>query len=561
MMINVRKGIDALANLNAQVCVIGSGPVGLAVAIDIARRGRPVVLIESGFEVPNVEKTALSNAHIMVPDCHAAPTSVVCRAFGGTSWLWGGRCVPLDPIDFMKRPHVPGSEWPITQADIAPFYKAASEFLACGGPSFKLVQSDIHNLPPLDGSDIELDGLERWCNEPIIALRLKRKELPQSLTVVTDATAVDLEVADGGVKAVRVANVSRSSRFAGAELFILACGGLETARILLMLQARMPLLFGGVNGPLGRYYMGHLSGHVANIQFEQPNYAMHFAYRDEGYAVTRARMALSADAQAKYHLPNVAFWPTNPTLSDSSHKSGLLSLLYLILSMPVIGNQLLPEAIREMQLSNDPDYLAHIKNVLLDLPDTVGHAANLFWQKAIKKRRKPFFFLYAADGKYPLHYHAEHIPNRESRVILADDRDQLGSRRLAIDLRFSTDDADGIVRAHILLDQALRKQHMGAVIMDNSERGLEWFQKKVIERARDGFSQIGLTRMGSNVDDGVVDADCKVFNLANLFVAGSSVFRTSGQANPTLPATALGLRLSAHIDRLLQPSKILLSTH
>ena len=63
---------------------------------------------------------------------------------------------------------------------------------------------------------------------------------------------------------------------------------------------------------------------------------------------------------------------------------------------------------------------------------------------------------------------------------------------------------------------------------------------------------MGTTRMSADPAQGVVDADCRVHGMANLYVAGSSVFPTCGSANPTLTIVALALRLAAHLKGTLQ---------
>jgi choline dehydrogenase-like flavoprotein len=175
----------------------------------------------------------------------------------------------------------------------------------------------------------------------------------------------------------------------------------------------------------------------------------------------------------------------------------------------------------------------------------------------MKKRHKPFFFLTARDGIYPLHFHAEHLSSRNSCVSLIDEMDALGMRRVSIDLRFSRRDAEGISHAHEVLDEELRAAQIGMLTFDDN---ITQRHMSVLEQATDGFHQIGLTRIGYNSQDGVVDANCQVFGTNNLFLAGSSVFRTSGQANPTFSATALALRLSTHLVGLIKnPNPVIAS--
>jgi hypothetical protein len=543
----VVKGVRGLVQTAADVCIVGSGPVGLCLAFDLCRRGLAVVVLESGFRRPSRMLQDLSEASLISDRSHAPMSLAVCRALGGTSWLWGGRCVPLDPIDFEAREYVPGSQWPISEADISPYYADAARLLGCGAATF----TTGRECPGLQNDwAVRSDSLERWSNEPNLARRLEGSKLLRSLTVALGVTVVDLEFDRGGDRVAGVVIASHTSRvvFRGANNFVLACGGLETTRLLLNVQARIPSLFGGENGTLGRYYMGHLSGKISDIVFSDPAVARRFDYAPEKDSMVRRRLTLSRSAQIAAGIPNTCFIPDNPSMANPDHESGILSAAFLVLSVPFIGRRIVAEAIRRSQVRGAGYYLSHLANVFRDLPGTAVSTSGILHQRLIGKRRKPVLFIAARDGRYPLHFHAEQLPNRESRVCLTRQTDSFGMRRLEIDLRFSQDDAKGIVRAHELLDERLRANRAGmlAFRVAKAERGAA-----VLSQAQDGFHQIGLTRMGDNVADGVVDRHCRVFGVGNLYIAGSSVFRTSGQANPTFSATALALRLSAHLAGLL----------
>jgi hypothetical protein len=329
--------------------------------------------------------------------------------------------------------------------------------------------------------------------------------------------------------------------------YVLACGGLETARLLLNAQDKRTGLFGGAEGPLGRFYMGHMSGEVARIRFADPKSARYFAYRTIPGGSYRRRIAFSRTALQTHRLPNVIFYPDNPLLGDPKHQSGLLSAMFLVLSTPVIGQRLVAEAIRNAQMFPPRRYLAHVRNVLLDAPGAAVQIADIVWQRFVIGRRKPNLFLYARNGEYPLHYHGEQRPSAESRVTLSESRDGNGMRRLNIDLRFAHEDADGIVRAHQVLDASLQRLGFGKLI---PLVPYDHMPAAVLRNSRDGFHQMGVARIGFSQYDGVVDLNCKVFGLVNLYLAGSAVFRTGGQANPTFSAVALGIRLADHLARL-----------
>ena len=187
--------------------------------------------------------------------------------------------------------------------------------------------------------------------------------------------------------------------------------------------------------------------------------------------------------------------------------------------------------------------------LILDLPGAVVGLARLLRQVLCDRRSKPLLFLPSKAGNQPLHFHAEHRPNRDSRIRLYQERDALGLRRVSIHMQFTDRDGIGAVRAHASLERALKEQGIAELIYRNAP---EERAAAVVTNAFDGFHQIGSTRMAASPGDGVVDADCRVFEFGNLFIAGSSVFPTSGQANPTYSAVALGLRLSAHLERQLR---------
>jgi len=517
----------------------------MALALEFERLGRDVVVLESGRNRVCPELAEASRAAIVDPRRHAPMEIAVCRALGGTSWTWGGRCVAFDDVDFGVRPRVPHSGWPIAHNDVKPWYARAAEYLLCGDDTFYSPPRYLHDL----GDDVSVGFLERWATESRLALvHGKRIERSDRIKLCLNSTVVDLDLgADGSVvEGVVVAGPEGKSRVK-AHAVVLAGGGVETTRLLLAVQRRWPGHFGGLGGPLGRYYMGHISGKIANIVLNEPAAIVDLDFElDTSGAYVRRRFMLSEEAQRTHGLLNTAFFPDNTPFHDPRHRSSVLSAVFLALAVPPVGRRLVSEAIRIAHVGPKPHrYGAHIANVLRGAPAGAMDLLKIVRGRFLASPRKPSFLVRSRDGRYALHYHAEQEPNPDSRVVLTDEADRFGLPRVAIDLRFTEGDARSVIGAHQVLDAALRANATGRL---EYWYPAEQLRDRVLAQASDGLHQVGTTRMGLNAKDSVVDADLKVHDIANLHVTSSSVFPTTGQANPTFLATALAVRLANHLN-------------
>jgi choline dehydrogenase-like flavoprotein len=527
------------------VCIIGSGPVGMALALEFESLGCDVAMLESGRINVDPELAEASRAVIREPCRHAQMEIAVCRAFGGTSWTWGGRCVAFDQVDFAARDHVPHSGWPIRKSDVEPWYSKASEYLQCGDTGFFSPPVRLCDL----GSEVAADFMERWSTESRLALvHRERIERSERITLYLNSTVTDLDLGDNGlvVKGVVVAGCDGKSKVKARNV-IVAAGGIETTRLLLAVQRRWADLFGGKDGPLGRYYMGHISGKIASIVLNDPAAIADFDFKlDESRTYVRRRFMLSESAQMAHGLLNTAFWPDNPPFHDPRHHSSVLSAVFLALALPPVGRRLLPEAIRTVHVGPKPHRLGkHLANVLLGAPRGARDVLNILRDRFLTKPRKPGFLVRNRDGRYALHYHSEQEPNPDSRVVLTGEADRFGLPRVAIDLRFTEGDVHSVISSHKVLDSALRASAAGRLEYWHADDQLA---SHVWEQASDGFHQVGTTRMGKNRKDSVVDKNLKVHDVANLYIASSSVFPTTGQANSTYLATALAIRLANHLS-------------
>ena len=441
------------------LCIVGSGPCGMALALEAERLGQEVLLLESGAQSVDPALSDASRSIIENPKTHATMDVAVCRALGGTSWMWGGRCVAYDDIDWVKRNFVPEAQWPIGHVELRPWYKAAAEFLLCGNDRFEMPMGRT-----LTGG-LTLNFVERWAHETRTILEY-RERMSQSekirISLKSTVTGLNLSADGTRVESLAVATAAGPSTVK-ARRIVLTLGGVETTRLLLNVQQHWPQQFGGLDGPLGRYYMGHISGKIADVLFNDPNAANDLDFKLDGSgAYYRRRFMLTKEAQLQHKVLNTSFWPDNPPFYDPGHKSGVLSSVFLALAFPPTGRRLLPEAIRLAHTGPKPYPLAaHLKNAVLGAPRGAMDIYRILRDRFLTKPKKPGFLVANPGGRYALHYHAEQVPNPESRISLGNETDAYGVARARIDLRYSDQDVQSVIDSHRLLDEALRANGIG----------------------------------------------------------------------------------------------------
>ncbi len=525
--------------IEADIAVVGAGPSGLALALSLAREGVEVAVIESGLERRDAHAQALSAAASNETPNHPPVEQATERRLGGTSWIWGGRCVDFDPVDFEMETVGGVAGWPISHAEASSETAAAAEFMGVGRPLF----DDAPSWAEPGG--VLMARLERWCAEPRLARR-HRDEIQSSrkakFYIGLTCTGVTLEPDGGRVAGLRVKAVSGADVAVRARHYVVAAGGIGAARLLLASDDVEPGGVGGRSGWLGRGYMGHLKGAIADIVLTGLDDAQ-VDYRRDGDWYVRPRIMLDAEVLRAEGLRNISFLPDNPAFADPGHRSGALSAVALALSAPVLGPLLVDGPIRAILLGRElgrGDVGRHLRNVVTDLPGVAAFLAG-FVPRRYGRRRAPGAFVANRARRYLLKYSGEHSPLWDSRVTLSGVRDAAGARRIDIRAEVAPHDVESVLRAHQILDAELRQRGLGRLEFHGEPAEmLETIRKYAV----DGYHQVGLTRMSADPADGVVDRDCRVHGIENLHLAGTGVLPTSGQANPTYLAVCLALRLA-----------------
>ncbi|HEY7829438.1 MAG TPA: GMC family oxidoreductase [Solirubrobacteraceae bacterium] len=557
------------AKLEAEVAIVGAGPAGIALALELAQAGHSVALIESGAESFDAEAQQLGDAVVDDP-AHMPMSEATRRQIGGASNIWGGRCVPFDPIDFQTRQVAGNADWPVSYEEIQPYYKRACEWCVCGSQDI----FDARELPDLaerslipgwPEGELRSTTLERWS----LPTNFRQQYLPRLtesplVTLTTKLTCTEIVVGEDGYTVSHMVGqtLAGSCSTIRAGRYVLACGGLEATRLLFASDRVHSRGIGNHAGHLGRWYMAHIEARIARVHFATPAKDTIYGYeRDPDGVYVRRRFTFSPEFQLEHELPNAAMWLENPEIGDPAHRSGPLSFVYLMLVSP-LGRLLISEGIRKHQLGNTRliSKRAHLANILRSPFATTAFALALGYGRFLKRGRKlPGFFIPSSANVYPLLYQSEHLPHHASHVAPVGERDALGMPRLHPQMHIDERDIDGVLRAHEHFDRYLRRHSLGQLeyLVDGKD-----FEKAIRDRFFYGCHQSGTTRMSARSEDGVLDADLAVHGFNDLYVASSSAFVTSSQANSTFTIVAFALRLADRLSLSLaaQPPRSRLAT-
>jgi choline dehydrogenase-like flavoprotein len=534
--------------LTADVCIVGAGAAGIVIAMELIDSGVDVILLESGDLVPSAASQALYAGELADSRLHSPPDRYRQRRFGGTTTIWGGRCMPFDPIDFETRDFMPGSGWPFERQELAPFYPKANQLCEAGEFAYTVESAFDRPLRPMlrdfKSPHFTDNTLERFsCPTNFGARYGKRLREAKNVRVVLNAnvTALNLDPSGRRVENAAVQSLEGRRCTVHARRFVLAVGGLEVARLLLASSSVHKQGIGNQHDVVGRYYMCHIAGTIGALKIDRPLGDVWHGYdvSDDG-VYCRRRLALRPETQRSQGIGNFVARLHHPRITDPAHRNAVLSLLFL--SRIVIPYEY-AKRLHGDERASLQTWLRHIGNVVSDPFEAVGFAWHMLKDRKLAERKFPSIIIRSKANLYSLDFHAEQWPNPESRVTLAQDRDPLGMPRLRIDWRYTPGDVDTVTRAIELLAGDFKRSGIGTLDYDPSSIEFEMTRYGAY-----GGHHIGTARMGTDPRYSVVDADCRVHDVDNLYIAGSATFPTSSQANPTLTIVALALRLARRLQ-------------
>jgi choline dehydrogenase-like flavoprotein len=550
-MILDASNLPDATTLEADICMVGAGAAGISMALQFIGTKINVLVLEAGTVGEEPATQRLYAGTVADERLHSPPDRYRQRRFGGSTTIWGGRCMPLDDIDFEARDWVPHSGWPFRRDALLPYYPAANRLCEAGEFIYTADEAMHGRSRPIiagfQSPNFSDDTLERFsCPTDFAARYGHRLAAADNIRVVLHAnvTAVRLRANGDRVASLEARTLTGQRLNARAQQFVLAAGGLEVARLLLASRDVQPRGIGNEHDLVGRFYMCHIAGTIGAIQIQRPLAAVHHGYEisDEGI-YCRRRFALRAAAQRRQRLGNFAARLHHPRITDPAHRNAVLSLLYL-------AKPLIPYEYGKRLYGDDTSgagvWLQHARNVATGPFDAVAFAWRMLRDRKLAERKFPSIIVKSKANLYSLDFHAEQQPNPASRVTLGDDFDALGTPRLRIDWRYTGGDLDTVQRALALMAQDFQRLDLGR--FDYSPQSVEF---EMTRYGAYGGHHIGTARMGTDAASSVVDPHGRVHGVDNLFVASAATFPTSSQANPTLTVVALALRLAQHLKSQL----------
>ena len=480
MILDNEKVDAAPATDRYDVCIAGGGVAGIVLATTLAEHGRRVLLLEAGGLEASDQSQQLYKGDVAARDYFDLDIARL-RFLGGTSNHWTGLCRPLDPHDFVRHAHIERSGWPIGIEALQPFLAPACEILEVepvfGGRA--LAQA---------GGDLE-EVIFRY-SPPV---RFKEKYLgflrsSDALDVYLNANLTGLRV-DGGTGRVTAAafrgyDAAAPIRYAAADRYVLALGGIENARMLLNVAERARSNAGPPDDLIGRFFMEHphhVIGHYV-VNSAKTSFGQELRFVAPSQALLR-----------RQEVANCAIW-VEPYVDRRAFEG-----------------------------------------------DALDEVRRIICESSVYRCTPP-------SQAGTLRAMIEQVPNPSSRVRLSNERDALGLRRAVLDWRLSPIDKKTMRTVGLEIGKYFAMTNIGRVRLN------DWVLARddVVPGLREGeqvgaFHHMGTTRMGRSPADGVVDPDCRMFTIPNLYLAGSSVFPTVGCANPTLTIVQLTLRLADHL--------------
>ena len=533
MLIDLKK-IDRSINLKSDICIVGAGAAGITMALEFLDTGHNVLLMESGGFNFNAKTQSLYDGKIIgMPYGQFTLESSRLRYYGGSTNHWGGWVAPLDKIDFEKRESIPMTGWPVTLDEMQPYYSRAQQYLA--------------------NHSFDFDNLDKWVNGIHMPLPFSKKQIisklyeimptrfgpkyhesltqARNITVCLHANLTNIELTGekNSVKQLRFSSLNNTSATVGARVYILACGGIENARRLLLTGKDGNFAIGNRYGLVGEYFMDHPHVPAGKLYISEPNYNRLSLYYPPN--------------PTKYNYEYLAALRLPDELEKRKNLGNVHILIRSLYSYMYQTNSL--EAIWALGDLIKNTHYGESTHVDMDLKKIIKDFDKLLFELNQKILQDPSVNL---ENYYTLYTRSEQQPNPLSKIILNRSFDSLGQNEVDLDWHLTSHDKKSIREAMLILASEFGRTGIGRVQL------FDWLLQDDnywSDNMTGWCHHMGTTRMNNNPKEGVVDQNCQVHDVPNLYISSSSVFPTSGASNPTFTIIALAIRLSDFLKNKL----------
>lgn len=544
MLIDFRSA-DCPDAFTADLCIVGAGPAGITIASSFANTPWRVCLLEGGGLHSERDSQALNHGLSIGPNAFDAGNSRL-RTFGGATRVWGGGCIPFSAAEFAHRDWVPESGWPIDRVALDPYYARAADVCGVDPGAFedgRFLPPDAPSLRTTPSDNLE-NRTSRNISKDFGRAHLASLASAPNLQVVLHANLLRLEAHDNAaaVHSALIGNLDGRRGRVAARYFVLATGGIENARLLLLSNDVAPAGLGNDHDLVGRYFMDHPRCRLGTYRGGDLD---HLAARysraiDRAVAPAFHQLSLSSQTQQMLRLPSAR---ARPFAMEQPVPAGLRSLRALRASLrrPAPGTtesdeveRTLLDALADGLPDHAPATTSTVSRRRLALQTTL-YSDHVIRAGCRKLARRPA----VATDRVEMVGYFEQVPNRDSRISLSDRRDALGLRKVQVDWRLSELDQAGMRESAQVIARDVAT-HFGCEFQP-----AEWLRDtSALPRVHGTAHHLGTTRMSDSPTTGVVDPQCRVHGVDNLYVAGSSVFPTGSWTFPTLTIVALALRLT-----------------
>jgi choline dehydrogenase-like flavoprotein len=540
------RSLEQNKEIETEVCIVGTGTAGITLAREFIGQGFSVCLLESGGLKPDKETQALQWGKNIGHPYYSLDTARP-RYLGGTTNRWHlaigqdcsrARMRPFDEIDFEERDWVPYSGWPFPKSHLDPFYERAQSVCRIEPPTFDVEDWEDTRVRPrlqLRGDEIKTVIFKFGSRYPFIKDYIEQIDHAPNIAtyLYTNVVEIEIDALNNTVTRLRVATLNGKKIWVSAKFYVLAAGAIEISRLLLVSNKVQKTGLGNQFDLVGRFFMEH--PHCTAGLFVPSNQnifkstGLYNAIHVVNGVPIKGKVSFSEKLIRRERLLNqvVEFYP----------RLIQKAFLYRYPIVDTKGVHSLRALVRHEYNTND--FWKHIRNIFRDFDATcVAGYRNI--------KSGVFNMLYRDRIKvFEVQSMSEQIPNPQSRVILTNERDCLGMNRVQLDWQLTSYDMQSIIRGIEILDKEFRHSGLGRVYN-------QLYDEIPSKSIYGGWHHMGTTRMHVDPKKGVVDENCKVHGIHNLFIAGPSVFPTGGYANPILTIVALSIRLADHIKKQLR---------